>query len=171
MKDNNKNNIHENEFYICNTCNKNICPLCKSIHDKKHIIINYDDKNHICNLHNDNFIKHCKTCNIGICMLCENKHKDHDTLDFRNILIDKEDLIKTNNNLKDIIDKYKNKIKIIKEIFDNMINILDIYYKINNNIIDNYNINKRNYYNLKNINNIKNNNVILIEGIIIYYQI
>jgi hypothetical protein len=47
-------------------------------------------------------------------MLCENKHKDHDTLDFSNILIDKEDLIKTNNNLKDVIDKYKNKIKIIK---------------------------------------------------------
>jgi len=26
----NKNNTHNNLFYICNTCNKNICPLCKS---------------------------------------------------------------------------------------------------------------------------------------------
>ena len=33
---------------------------------------------------------------------------------------------------------------------------MDIYYKINNNIVNNYNINKRNYNNLKNIYNIKN---------------
>ena len=45
--ENNKSNTHNNEFYICNTCNKNICPLCKSVHDKKHMIINYDDKNYI----------------------------------------------------------------------------------------------------------------------------
>ena len=25
---NNKSNTHNNEFYICNTCNKKICPLC-----------------------------------------------------------------------------------------------------------------------------------------------
>ena len=50
---NNKSNTHNNEFYICNTCNKNICPLCKSNHDKNHFIINCDDKNYICNKHND----------------------------------------------------------------------------------------------------------------------
>ena len=47
---------------------------------------------------------------------------------------------------------------IIKEILDKMGNIIDTYYKINNNIIDNYNMNKRNYYVLLNINYIKNNN-------------
>ena len=35
---NNKSNTHNNEFYICNTCNKNICPLCKLNHNKNHII-------------------------------------------------------------------------------------------------------------------------------------
>jgi len=74
-----------------------------------------------------------------------------------------EDLLKIKDELKNIIDKFKYKIKIIKEIFDKMINIMDIYYQINNNIINNYNINKRNYYNLKNINNIINNNKILIK--------
>ena len=38
---NNKSITHNNEFYTCYTCNKNICPLCKSIHNKDHIIINY----------------------------------------------------------------------------------------------------------------------------------
>ena len=42
---------------------------------------------------------------------------------------------------------------------------MDIYYKINNNIINNYNINKRNYYILQNIFNIKNNNEILIKDL------
>ena len=37
--ENNKSNTHNNEFYICNKCNKNICPLCKSKHDNNHIII------------------------------------------------------------------------------------------------------------------------------------
>ena len=52
---NNKGNTHNNEFYICNTCNKNICPLCKLNHDKSHIIINYEDKNYICDKHNEPF--------------------------------------------------------------------------------------------------------------------
>ena len=67
---NNKGNTHNNEFYICNTCNKNICPLCKSSHDKNHNIVIYNDINYICKKHNDEkFIKYCKTCNIDICMI------------------------------------------------------------------------------------------------------
>ena len=33
----NKNNTYNNEFYRCNTCKINICPMCKSSHDKTHI--------------------------------------------------------------------------------------------------------------------------------------
>ena len=40
---------------------------------------------------------------------------------------------------------------------------MDIYYEINNGIINNYNINKRNYYKLKNLYILKNNNEILIK--------
>ena len=47
---NNKSNAYNNEFYICNTCKINICPLCKSIHDKNHNIINYEDKGYICEI-------------------------------------------------------------------------------------------------------------------------
>ena len=50
----NKSNTFNNEFYICYECKMNLCPLCKSIHDKNHPIINYDNKNYICNKHNDN---------------------------------------------------------------------------------------------------------------------
>lgn len=35
----NKSKIYNQIFYICNKCKMNICPICKSIHDKTHIII------------------------------------------------------------------------------------------------------------------------------------
>ena len=99
-KKNNKGNSYNKEFYICNTCNKDICLLCKSVHDQNHKIINYDDKNYICRKHNEPFHKYCKTCNENICFICETKHNSHDIFDLRNILIDEEDVLKTLNNLK-----------------------------------------------------------------------
>jgi len=62
---NNKSNTYKNEFYICNTCKKDICPLCKSTHEKKHNIINYEEKEYICGIHNEIYIKYCNTCKIN----------------------------------------------------------------------------------------------------------
>ena len=164
-KINNKSITHNNEFYICNTCNKNMCPLCKSSHYKNHMIINYDDKNYICKKHNDSFTKFCKTCNEDICIICENEHKNHDKFDFSSLIINKDELLKSSEDLKNIIDNFKYKIDIIKEILDNMINIMNTYYKLNNNMINNYNMNKRNYHKLQNLNNLKNNNDKIINDI------
>ena len=70
---NNKGNTHNNDFYKCITCNKNICPLCKSIHDENHIIINYDNKNYICDQHNEAFNKYCEDCKENICFFLRKK--------------------------------------------------------------------------------------------------
>ena len=102
----------------------NLCPLYKSIHDKNHKTINYDNKNFTCKAHNESFIKYCKTCNENICIIYEKNHIDHDPFDFSKIILDKEDLLKTMDNLKSKIDKYKYTIKIIIEIFNKMINVL-----------------------------------------------
>ena len=53
---NNKNNTYKNSFYRCNICNKNICPKCKINHEHK--LINYDDKNYMCNKHNELYISY-----------------------------------------------------------------------------------------------------------------
>ena len=66
----------------------NICPLCKSIHDKKHNIINYDIKDYICEIHNEIFIKYCNECKMNLCLSCINKHKDHNNISFENIIPD-----------------------------------------------------------------------------------
>ena len=89
----------------------NICPLCKSSHDKKHMIINYDDKNYICSKHNDEkFTTFCKICKMDICMLCEDEHKEHDIIDYRKILIKNDDIINSMKDLNDVIENFKFKI-------------------------------------------------------------
>jgi len=50
-KRNNKNKSYNKIFYRCNKCKMNICPICKSKHNKEHNIINYDEKNYICEMH------------------------------------------------------------------------------------------------------------------------
>ena len=72
-KKNNKSISYNNIFYKCLTCDENICPLCKSEHDKAHRIINYDDKYYICRKHNENYILYCEDCKVNICMLCDNQ--------------------------------------------------------------------------------------------------
>ena len=160
---NNKGNTRDNLFYICSTCNKNICPLCKSVHDKEHIIINYDDKNYICSQHKEPFNKFCETCKKNICLICESNHSGHSFLELGALLTDEKDLLKIQGDLKNVIDKFKDKINYIYEIFNKMIDLLNIFYNINNNIIKDYNKNKRNYYILKNLNYLKNNNENLIK--------
>ena len=54
-----KNNININEeLYICNDCNIKLCSLCKYKHNKRHNIINYNEKNYICKKHKVGFIKY-----------------------------------------------------------------------------------------------------------------
>jgi len=70
----NKSNTYNNVFYICNTCKKNMCILCKFNHDKNHAIIEYEQKEFICEEHNEKYIKYCNTCKINICLVCYNEH-------------------------------------------------------------------------------------------------
>ena len=76
-KENNMSNIYNNEMFKCIKCDKNICPLCKSNHDKNHIIVKYNQKNYICNEHNEIYTKYCFQCNKNICMTCTKDHKNH----------------------------------------------------------------------------------------------
>ena len=74
-------------------------------------------------------------------------------------------MLKTMENLKNAISKFKNKIKIIKEILDKTINILDTYYSLNNEIVNNYDVSKRNYNLLQNLNYLNTNNAQLTKEI------
>ena len=156
----NKGNCPNGEFYKCLTCNKNLCLICKPNHESNHKIILYDKKNYICQKNNEHLIKYCTQCNKNLCYSCDDEHDSHNTISFKNI---KPDLEKTKNYLLEI----KNDIKIFNQDIKEIINILNIvmdsiniYYELNNTILNNYQIENRNYQILQNIKQISFNNEI-----------
>jgi len=160
-KKNNKSSIHNNIFYKCFTCKEDICPTCKINHDINHRIVKYDERNYICNIHNEIFIYYCKTCKKNICMICESDHDEHEIINYGKILIKDNNIIKSMKEIKNEFDKLENKIKENIEKLNAIKENIKEYYKIINDIINNYIKNKKiNYEILKNIREILDNNII-----------
>ena len=121
-------------MYKCNKCKQNLCPICKNKHDKKHSIINYDQKNFICEEHNEQFYSYCENCQKDICILCENKkHNGHNFISYGKILPNEEEIEnklnesekiirKFNTNIDEIINKL-NQIKTTVNLIKNFIKI------------------------------------------------
>ena len=112
----------------------------------------YDQKNFKCNLHNESYIFYCNQCKENICILCEKDHYNHNLTSLGKMIPDKDELEENKNDLKIIINKC---IKDIEEIIDKLNNVIyniEAYYQIYNDIIENYEIQNRNYQILQNIN-------------------
>ena len=152
----NNNNI----FYKCLTCKNNICSFCESNHNKSHNLINYDDQYFICEKHNDNYVSYCEQCKINLCTLC-NEHQNHKKINYIDVLPKKEELIQKKDELKNIINSFQKYVKIIMNILNETIEKINIYYKINENIISNFDKKKRNYETIYYLNQFKNNNNII----------
>ena len=162
-KSNNKGYSHEHIFFKCLTCSNNLCTLCKSIHDKNHKIIEYDQINYICQQHNDVFVKYCKVCKKNICVACDKEHINHDTIYFGDLMpnIDK---IKTKLlEVKSVVEVFNKKIKNIIKQLDELAKSMDAYYEIQNDILNNYELKNKNYNKLYNLNQISINDELLIE--------
>jgi len=160
---NTKSKSHNNIFYKCFTCNIDLCPLCKTKHDKKHIIVNYDEKNYLCHMHGQNYTSYCQECEKNVCSKCDiNHNKDHNFVYYREII--KNQKKDNTNELKIIIDRFKNEIEDYIDKFKNILSNLDIYLNISNNI-NNNNYNNKNYQILMNINKINEYNEIVISNL------
>ena len=166
-KKNNKSISYNNIFYICNTCNINICLLCKSNHDLSHKLINYDDKYYICKKHNEAYISYCETCKQNLCTLCD-KHKEHKRIFFSDILPKKDVLIKKINRVKEYIDAVNKDIEIIINILNEVKSKMNIIYKINEDIVNNYDNKYRNYETIYYLNQFENNSIIQELNKVIY---
>ena len=160
----NKGNCPNNEFYKCLICNNNICLICKKNHQWNHFIINYDEKDYICNSHFEPFIKYCSKCKKNLCKKCNDEHGNNNQTLFsknmpniyainNNLNEMKKEIELFNKNINDIINK-------LNELKD-LTNILQIYYEINNNIINNFVYKNINYQVLQNINQINDNEIYL----------
>ena len=160
-----KSEVYQNKFFKCCICNKNLCPICKTNHNKEHLIIDYELKNFICNMHGERFTSYCNQCHKNLCDLCELDHnKNHKFIYHREIMTNIE--IKNNlNKLRNSIDDYKNNLKDIIKMLNKTIDNLEIYYSISNNIINNYQKKNRNFQILNNLNNIDESNQKIIKDI------
>ena len=158
-KEKNKAEIKDNKFYICNTCNLNFCPLCKTKHDKTHNIIDYESKYFICGIHNERYGSFCKTCNKNICVECEEDHDDHDFISYGKLFIKKNDLENKLKEFKLSIEKFKEDIEGIKAILQNVIDYFEKFYKLNDELVHNNYIKNRNYQALNNIKEFYNEDI------------
>ena len=158
-KINNKNKTYKNEMNYCLECKKIICPLCKSKHNNNHLIINYEDRNIICQKHNDKYAKYCNECNENICMKCVKEHKNHKGIYFGDIMAN----IDNNNEYKEYINKLINNIDEIINRLEEVKENMNLYYNKSNNIINNNN--NANYELLQNIKEFCDNNNKIIEDI------
>ena len=156
-----KNKGNSNEFYYCITCKMNLCLLCKANHDINHNIIKYDQKNYICLLHNDSYVKYCNDCSNNICFACDMEHQDHKSISLIDLRPDIDKTKKRLIEIKEEIDEFNKQINMIIAKLNELIRTMNIFYEINNNIIKNYDIKNRNYEIFQNINEINNNNIIL----------
>ena len=157
---NNKFESLNKEFYICLTCKKNLCKECFKSHERNHHIIDYDKKNYICEKHHNTYISFCEKCQMNLCYLCESEHIECIKIDYQNFLFNEEEIEQIKESLKkfrikvDILNNFINfLIKELEKIKEN----IEVYYKINYNLINNYQKEYINYQNLENIKYIKNN--------------
>ena len=149
----------DNKFFVCNSCEKNLCPRCKDNHDHTHKIKLYEEKQFYCKTHNDLYINYCSKCKKDLCSLCQVEHLNHKLISYSDEIKDLK--LSQKDDLKDTLDSFDKLKKIIKNMIDqlNKLNTnLDKYYEIYNDISSNYNQDKMNYYLEKNLITMKTYN-------------
>jgi len=142
---------NDDKFFKCFSCSINLCSLCKNSHDKTHKIVDYDERNYICDIHNDTFVKYCTKCDQNICMECEFEHKNHNLTYFGELMPNKDNLLKEIAQFRIKIDEFNKNVNDIIKILNNTMDNIEIYYNICNDILNNFEIKKKNYYILQSI--------------------
>ena len=155
--------------YKCINCKINLCLICKSEHNKDHVIIKLDLENYYCDIHGEKYILYCLNCKKNLCKLCKKIHdKNHKFYDFAKNELNyniREDL----KNMEKKINSFNENINSIIKKLEQVINMIKIYLRINNDIILNYEKNYikqfKNYQALKNVENIIKYNQLIMKDL------
>jgi hypothetical protein len=95
--------------------------MCKEKHQTNHNIINYDEKNYICEEHGEYFHSYCYQCEKNMCITCENIHQNHAMESFGSLIKDRTSLLQENENFRINIEKLNKVISDIKRKFFNLL--------------------------------------------------
>ena len=127
-------------------------------------MIDYENRNYLCHKHNESFISYSDRCNENLCIQCDIEHNmNHKIIPYKEIFPNITNIKNKIKESKDIIDEFINNIDNIIDILQKIKLNVEIYYKINSNILNNFNIKNRNYEIFSKLNNINN----IIDNIII----
>ena len=164
-----------NVLQMC-SCGMSICQSCFPSHkekilNKNHNSIPYQDKDYFCFEHNNIYSAYCQKCKKNICEKCEEIHNNHQIDLYKNILL-KDNIIQNIKNMnEELISKVQRfnhelneLINLLNNISTNIQNDLKIFLQISNKVINDYNLERKNYQiiqNMKVINNTINDSPIL----------
>ena len=149
-----KNEAYNNKFFFCLSCKSNLCPLHEKNHDKSHHIIDYTEKDFVCQTHCDNYNSFCKNCKKDLCSLCENNHKEHKILTYGSFMPNKDNLEERLNKLGELIVKFKENVNAIIQRLNNTLQNVEAFLDMYTNIINNFENKNKNFLILRNINKI-----------------
>ena len=160
----NQNN-KSNYIFKCLNCKQNICESCKSIHDKTHNFIYYNEKLFVCNYHYKEYNAYCIFCKEDICSVCEKEHQGHKIISYEGML---PDMVKLQSETIELNNR-KEELKIfIKDIMDKLnyfIEEIDDWFGIYEDIINCYSNKSGNYFLFQNINEMKKFNKAFVQDI------
>ena len=151
----NANGKLNNPMFECLTCSKivngdkAICKVCieKNHIAKKHVVINYEDKNYYCWRHIQKMKKYCFQCKSNLCEDCVTEHlkvkenKDHKIKSFDLLIPEENEIASLKNSLHEIKTNIDNLRIVANEIIDSLedaMKLYENYYKIANHIINKY---------------------------------
>ena len=160
-----KSTSYNNIFFICFDCKQKLCQLCKSIHDKKHNVIDYDDKFFTCELHCEFYNSYCDDCKRDTCISCEMEHTGHKIITYGSILPNIKKIKEEKDEFYNKKEALKKDIKDIINKLNNLIYTMDDYFEIYEDIINSYGNKKRNYSILQNIHDMKKFNDNFIQDV------
>ena len=155
----NKGDSTDHIFYKCLTCKKILCILCKVAHQSDHNVMRDDQINNICPEHNEQLIKFCVDCNLNTCFSCDEQHRQHKTINLVDLKPNMDEIKNKILQLKKEIETFKKEIEKVIAKLNNLKESLDIFYEINNDILNKYEMKNRNYQILENIKLIENNEI------------
>ena len=149
---------YKNEFYRCNTCKINLCPMCEPKHDKDHVIIDYDRRNFVCEEHKRSYHSFCTNCKKNMCVLCEKKHGEHKILYLHKMFLHtKDELLEKLNELKKSVNKFVKDVKMIISKLNLIKENMKCFYELIYHLIHAYDEKNINFEVLKNIHEIATN--------------
>ena len=68
--------------------------LCKAKYNKDHDIINYNQINYMCKIHNEKYNSFYNKCKVNLCITCESEHEHKNNIIYYGSIIPEKEIIK-----------------------------------------------------------------------------